>query len=218
MTSPHHRTSQFPPWLRYAAIAWLCLWLVVYERTWGVLNFLHLSDVSMILFCVGVAANSTLLISSQAVASLLVNAMWTLDTCWRLFLKHHLMGGTEYLFDTRYSLAVRLISLFHILIPLLLLWALYRSGYDRRGWRLQCAISLPAFIASRFAPAAENINFAFADPFFRRSWGPAPVHITVVFLFMVWVVYLPTHLVLKHLFPSPTESPESIERGAPPPA
>jgi hypothetical protein len=200
---PQGRVVQLPLWLRCASIAWLCVWLVVYERTWGILNFLHLSDISMMLICIGVAANSILLLSSQAVASLLVDAVWTLDAAWRLFLGHHLIGGTEYLFDTHYSLAVRLISLFHIVIPFLLLWALYVFGYDRRAWLLQCAIALPVFIASRFAPASENINFAFADPFLHRSLGPAPLHVAITFLFMAVAVYLPTHLLLRGLFPAP---------------
>jgi hypothetical protein len=209
MTSPQGRVAHFPLWLRCGAIVWLCVWLVVYERTWGMLNFLHLSDISMILICVGVAANSILLLSSQAVASLLINAVWTLDAAWRLFLGRNLIGGTEYLFDTQYALAVRLISLFHIVIPFLLLWALYVFGYDRRAWLLQCAISLPFFIASRFAPSSENINFAFADPFFHRSLGRASVHVAITFLSMAFVVYLPTHLLLKHLFPPPPPSREA---------
>jgi hypothetical protein len=86
-------------------------------------------------------------------------------------------------------------------MPPLLLWALYRAGYDRRGWALQSAIALPVFVASRFTLESVNMNFAFADPFFRRSWGPAPVHLLVTWLFMVFVVYLPTHLLLKHFFP-----------------
>jgi hypothetical protein len=206
MSPRQERAFRFPLWLRCAAIIWLSIWLALYERTWGMLNFLHLSDVSMMLICIGVAFNSVLLLSSQAVATLFVNTMWALDAAWRLFLGHHLIGGTEYLFDTHYSVAVRLISLFHIVIPFLLLWALCLFGYDRRAWLLQCAISLPVFIASRFAPASENINFAFADPFFHRSLGLAPVHVAITFLFMAFVVYLPTHFLLERLFPAPGQS------------
>jgi len=198
--APRRAPAPFPLALRIAALLWLALWFVVYWRTWGALNFLHLSDISVILTCIGVATNSVLLLSSQAVASILPDALWTLDVCWRLVFHRHLVGGTEYLFDPQYPLWVRLITLFHVVMPPLLLWIFHREGYDRRAWTLQCAISLPAFIASRFAPAAQNINFAFADPFFRRSWGPAPLHIAVVFLFMALVVYLPTHLLLTRLF------------------
>jgi hypothetical protein len=88
-------------------------------------------------------------------------------------------------------------------MPPLLLWALHRSGYDRRGWALQSAIALPVFIASRFASPADNINFAFTDPLFHRAWRPAPVYIAVIFLLTVFAAYLPTHLLLKRLFPPP---------------
>ena len=91
-------------------------------------------------------------------------------------------------------------------MPPLLLWSLYRLGYDRRGWKLQCAIALPLFIAARFTAAAQNINFAFSDPFVHRAWGPPAVHVIISWLFMVFVVYLPTHLLLKHFFAAPANT------------
>jgi hypothetical protein len=184
---------------------WFLIWLPAYWRTWGAANFLHLCDIAMILACVGVWSNSALLISSQAVSALLVGMVWALDAGSTFFLGRHLLGGTEYLFDTSYPLWVRLLTLFHAALPVLLLWALHQIGYDRRGWALQSAIALPIFVASRFTSPAQNINFAFTDPFFHRAWGPAPVHIATSWLFMVLVVYLPTHLLLKWLFPPPQD-------------
>jgi hypothetical protein len=46
-----------------------------------------------------------------------------------------------------------------------------------------------------------NINYVFTDPFFHRAWGPAPLHLTAVLLFLMLVVYLPTHLLLARVFP-----------------
>jgi hypothetical protein len=203
MTSPLQNQRKLPLWIRWAALAWLVFWFTVYWRSWGALNFLHLCDIAEILACVGFAADNALLLSSQAVASLFVDAAWALDAGWTALSGHHLASGIEYLFDPSHALWVRLLSLFHLALPVLLLWAVHCLGYDRRGFLLQLGIALPAFIASRFAPAAQNINYAFADPFFNRSWGPAPVHIVVIFLFMLAVVYLPTHLILKRLFPPP---------------
>jgi hypothetical protein len=196
----------FPDWLSWTALAWLVIWAAIYWHTWGAANFLHLSDIAMILTCLGLWSNSALLISSQAVASLAVDTVWTLDVVWKSLFGRYLMGGTEYLFDTRYPLWVRLITLFHLVMPPLLLWALHRSGYDRRGWILQSAVALPVFIASRYTSPAQNTNFVFADPFFHRAWGPAPVYVAIAFLFMLLVVYFPTHLLLKRLFPPPRGS------------
>jgi hypothetical protein len=177
-----------------------------YWRTWGASNFLQLCDIAVLLTCIGFWADSRLLISSQAVSSLLVDLVWTLDASWRLLLGRHLLGGTEYFFDARYPLWVRLLSLFHIVMPPLFLWTLHRAGYDRRGFALQSLIALLVFIASRFTSPAKNMNFAFTDPFFHRSWGPPPVHVAISFLFMVIVVYLPTHLVLKKVCGRPQDA------------
>jgi hypothetical protein len=204
MISTPAAQARLPKELRWAMLAWLLVWFPAYWHTWGAANFLHLCDIAVILTCLGVWTSNTLLISSQAVGSLLVDAVWALDAGWRLFLGHGLLATTDYLFDAHYPLWIRLLTLFHLAMPPTLLWTLSRTGYDRRGWRLQSAIALVAFIASRFTSRAENINFAFVDPFIHKSWGPPPVHVAVSVLFMMCVVYLPTHLALRRVFDPPT--------------
>jgi len=195
--------NQIPVWLRWTALVWLAFWLPVYWRTWGPANFLHLCDIAVILTCIGLWFNSTLLISSQAVASLLANTAWLIDAGSGLLLPHPLIPGTESLSDPHYPLWIRLLSLYHLAMVPLVLWAVARMGYDRRGWVLQSAIALPAFVAARFTSPADNINFAFSAPFFHRQIGPVPVHVAASWLFMVVVAYLPTHAVLKRVFRSP---------------
>lgn len=192
-----------PRWVRWASILWLIVWFPIYWRAWGAANFLHLCDIAVILSCAGLFLENSLLLSSQAVSSLIINFIWTLDAAWRLILGRHLVGGTEYLFDAHFALGVRLLSLFHIALPLILLWALFRTGYDRRAFALQSAIALGALAASRWASAAANINYAFRDPFFHRAWGPAPLHLAITFLALAAVVYWPTHQALKRIFPQP---------------
>ena len=209
MPSNSFAHQEIPAWLRWSALLWLLIWFPTYWHTWGAANFLHLCDVAVILTCVGLWTSNALLISSQAVSSLLIDFTWALDAACRFFLGHHLIGGTEYLFDSRFSLAVRLLSLFHLVMPPLLLWSLHRLGYDRRAWPLQSAIAIAIFIASRFTDPAKNLNFAFRDAFFHRAWGPAPVHIAISLLLLFFGAYLPTHLLLMSLFPPPPPTPES---------
>jgi hypothetical protein len=154
----------------------------------------------------GLWTNNSLLLSSQAVSSLLIDTAWASDAGWRFLTGHHLIGGTEYLFDAKFPLWVRLLSLFHAVMPFLFLWALHRLGYDRRGWITQCLIAIPVVVLARLISTPQtNINYVFTDPFFHRAWGPAPLHLTAVLLFLMFVVYLPTHLLLMRLFPSPQD-------------
>ncbi|MGH9740292.1 MAG: hypothetical protein ACRD4X_17150 [Candidatus Acidiferrales bacterium] len=195
----------FPGWARWGALAWLALWIPVYWHAWGAANFVHLCDIAVILTCVGLWTDNALLISSQAVSSLLVDAMWAVDAAGAAANGHHIFGGTEYLFDPSHALWVRLLSVYHVAMIVVLLWALRRTGYDRRGWALQAWIVAGAFVAARFTPAAQNSNFAYRLPVVNRPFGPAPVHVAVSILFMIFVVYWPTHWALKKLFVRPAD-------------
>lgn len=203
MASNPPNQQKFPLTLRWAALLWLILWFVVYWRTWGAANFIHLCDIAVILTCIGLWTNNSLLLSSQAVSSLFIDITWSFDAGYRYFFGRQLIGGTDYLFDLRFPLWIRLLSLFHVILPILLLWALHRRGYDRRGWALQSAIVLLAFVAARFTSPDENINFAFREPFHHHAWSPAALHVGLSVLFMCIVVYLPTHLLLQRMFPPP---------------
>ncbi|MGH9716287.1 MAG: hypothetical protein ACRD4R_06125 [Candidatus Acidiferrales bacterium] len=202
LTARHARKA-FPAWVRWGGLAWLAVWFPVYWRVWGPANFVHLCDIAVILTCIGLWTNNALLLSSQAVSSLVVDAMWAVDAIAAGGFGRHVFGGTEYLFEPSHALWVRLLSLYHVALPLLLLWAVYRTGYHRRGWALQAGIVAAAFVAARFTPAAQNINFAYRLPVVNRPFGPAPVHVAVSIVFMIFVVYWPTHWVLRKFFPAP---------------
>lgn len=196
-----NRRVQFPI-LRWASLAWLAVWLPFYARGWGWTNFLHICDIAMLLGVLGLWLGSPLLLSSQAVAVLVPDAAWCLDAAWHLLFGHSLFGGTEYMWDHTIPLFLRLLSLYHVALPLVLIWAVARTGYDRRGLWLGMATFSVALIASRLAPASQNINFAFLDPFLGRAWGPAPIHLAVILAGATMLGFLPTHLALRR-FPPP---------------
>jgi hypothetical protein len=192
-------THPFPV-LRWVALAWIAVWLPAYVRVWGWANLLHLCDIAVILACAGLWWGSPLLISSQAVSSLVAGVLWSMDVGWRLATGRYLVGGTEYMWDAHYPLVVRLLSLFHIGMPIAMLWGLRKVGYDRRGLATQSGIAAGLLIVSRFLPTSLNLNYAYQDPLLHRAWGPAPVHLGVTFIMLVAVLYWPTHVLLRRLF------------------
>jgi hypothetical protein len=197
--SPH--APLFPLWVRWVSLLWVAVWVPSYALYWGWANFLHLCDVAVLLTCIGFARGDMLLLSSQAVSSLIGDLLWCLDSGWRLFAGRHLTGGTEYMWDARFPLWVRLLSLFHVVLPMLLLAALHRAGYDRRALLLQSEIALVLLVASRFLGPARNLNYAFADPVFHRALGPPFVHLTLIFAVLSGIIYCPTHVLLVRAFP-----------------
>jgi hypothetical protein len=195
-------TTLFPV-LRRVGLLWVAVWLPAYICAWGWANLLHLCDLAVILGCAGLWWGGPLLVSSQAVSSLAAGIIWFLDVGWRLVTGRFLVGGTEYMWDTRVPLWIRLLSSFHIGLPLALLWAMRKIGYDRRALGLQAAIGGGVLILSRCLPPALNMNYAYQDPLFHRAWGPAPVHLAVIFVGMVGLLYWPMHLLMSRMYPAP---------------
>jgi hypothetical protein len=189
------------PVLRWAALAFVLVLVSAYATAYGPANFVFLCNLSVFLTAIGLWTGSRLLLSSQAVGLLAIATAWTLDLALRLLLGRHLIGGTEYMWDPRFPLATRLLSFYHVAVSAVLLYALRRLGYDRRGYLLQSAIAVAAVAAGRLCGPAANVNHAFVDPVFRRAWGGAVSHVAVVAGTLVLVVYPLTHLALARWLP-----------------
>jgi hypothetical protein len=179
------------------------VWVPAYAATWGWSNFLAICDVAAALTCLGLLLRSRLVISGQALAAILPGALWAADVLARVTTGRHLFGGTEYMWLASVPLGVRLLSLFHLGLPVLLLLLLRRVGYDRRALAFEAALMIPLLVLTRlFVPAAKNLNYAFRAPFGNLTFGPAPLHLVVAWLVFVLAVFLPTHLVLRRVFHS----------------
>ncbi len=186
--------------VRWGALIWMLTWLPLYTWYWGWRNMLHLCDVSVVVACLGLFFRQPLLVSSQALLAPLVGVLWSLDVGWRIATGHHLVGGTEYMWDANYPLGVRLLSCFHIVLPLVLLWMVRELGYDRRALLLQTVIAGALLIVSRFLSPQLNMNYAFQDPLLHRAWGPVPLHLAVILAGCLLIFFWPTHLVLLRRF------------------
>jgi len=139
-----------------------------------------LCDVAVILGCAGLWWGSSLLISSQAVSSLAAGLFWSIDIAWRLVMGRFLVGGTSTCGIHVYRLGAAPFELSH------------RSSHGAALGHAENRIRPPRsgvagsnrgglFVASRFLPSGFNMNYVYQDPLFHRSWGPAPVHLAVIF-------------------------------------
>lgn len=189
--------------LRWFAALWLLTYVPAYAWAYGWMNFIFLCNVGVIVTAFALIAGNRLLLSSQAIAAPVIAVSWALDAGWKLVTGDYLFGGTAYMWNGQLPLYARLLSLYHLAWPVLLYYAMRRLGYDRRGWALQAVIAaLLMLVARLFSPAAANINFAFAAPFFDRPLGPAPLHLLLSWLILAGAGYGLTHALCCRLFPS----------------
>jgi len=101
------------------------------------------------------------------------------------------------MFDPSIPLFLRLLSLFHVVTPPLLLWGIWRLGYDRRGWLFQTLTACVVVPVNYLWRPQFDVNWA-RGPFFREQHAmPGPLYLLVYLLAITGVVYFPTHLLLQ---------------------
>jgi len=149
------------------------------------------------LIAIGLWLESSLIFSWQATGLLLFQTLYSIDLIGTLITGGHLIGGTEYMFDPHVPLWVRLVSLFHVIVPLLLLWGVWRLGYDRRGWKYQTALTWIVVPINYFWRPQFNVNWARGLFFTQQRLVPGPVYLLAYLIIVPMAVYWPTHLILQ---------------------
>ncbi len=171
-----------------------------YWRHYGPANFLWFSDIALFLTTVALWLESPLVASMQAVSVALLEFVWAIDFLTRLATGVRLVGLADYMFRPENPLFIRGLSLFHLWLPPLLLWMVWRLGYDSRAWMAQTLLAWVILLVRYFVTdPAENVNWVFG-PKEKRQTRMAPwLYLVLVMIFFPACVYFPTHLALRAL-------------------
>ena len=188
---------RLPLWLRIAWTAWVLAWAPLYWRQYGAQNFLYFCDLGNILIALGLWLESPLLFSWQACGLLLFQALFIVDLGGALLAGRHFIGGTEYMFDPHLSLFMRMLSLFHVVTPPVLLWGIWRLGYDNRGWKLQSLTTWVVVPINYFWRPQYDVNWARGLSFHEQHVVPGLVYLAAYLVLVPVLVYWPTHLLLQ---------------------
>ena len=192
--------------------AFMAVLVRVYWHTYGATNFLFFCDVALYLTLIAVWTERSIFASAAAVGILLPQFFWQIDFLCGLF-GYFPLGMTNYMFDPRLTLFARGLSFFHFWLPLLLLYIIYRLGYDTRAfftWTilavlllLICYFLMPAPYPSSIEEGAiVNINYVYGmsetEP---QNYMPPLAWLGCLLVGLPLLVYLPTHLFLRTVMP-----------------
>jgi hypothetical protein len=217
------RTARIPLWLKILYTAFMCVLIPIYWKSYGPRNFLYFCDVALLVTLPAMWLENRLLVSMQAVAILLPQILWVVD-----FAVQGLTGGgvgmTAYMFNPHLPLFARGLSLFHGWLPFLLFYLVWRLGYDRRAFMLQCVCGITLLLLCYFftpappAPASDpnaavNINYVFGlSDAERQHWMAPQLWLAMLLVAFPTVFYLPTHLVLSKVFAASREMEPALAR------
>lgn len=197
------RRALIPLRIKISYTLFVAVLVPVYWTRFGPAHFLWASDIALFVMLIALWCENRLLTSMIATAVLLPELGWNLDFFTRLIAGRGLtsLDATAYMFNPAQPLWLRGLSLFHVFLPVLIVWMLYRLGYDRRALlaaTLLCWVVLS--VTYLFTDPAKNINWVF-------GWGnqlqiglPAPLYLAGLMLLYPLCICLPTHLALQKAF------------------
>ena len=181
--------------------AFVCYLIPVYLKQYGPGNFLWFSDIALLLLVPALWLESKLLFSTLAVSVVLLELLWNFDFFVRLFTGKKVVGLSAYMFDSSIKKSIRVLSLFHVVLPPLILYYVYRFGYDTRAFVVQTVIAWIVLLLSYFfTHRSDNVNWVFAFGNTRQTAVSNGFHLALLAIAFPLVIYLPSHLILKRLF------------------
>lgn len=192
-----------PEWFKIAYTLAVLAFIVLYWRRYGPANFLWFSDIAFIGAAPAMWLESPLAAGLLACMVLLPEVLWNVDYVLRLLLRRRITGLTEYMFDPSIPLWLRGVSLFHVPLPLVLLWLVAAYGYPAMSLVVSVGVGGMVLILSFLCATPEkNINWVYG-PARVQERLPRPVYLGLQYVALVALVFVPTHWLLGWLFPAP---------------
>ncbi len=185
--------ARLPLWLKLAYTAFFLAWVPVILHAYGPRNFLWLCNVCNFLLVYGVWRESRLVFSSQLLAVFLTDLVWSVDVLTWALSGSFPLGFATYMANAELPLVARALSLYHVAMPVMLVFGVRRLGYDCRALGFQAlltALVLP--ITLLLSPQDWNINWVWG-PGFVQTWMPAWAWVALAILGYPIVLYLPVH-------------------------
>lgn len=192
-----------PRWLKLLYLLYVLLLVPSYLFEYDLLQFLWFSNIAFLVTAVAIWRENALLASMMAVGALIPDLVWNISFWLGLLFEIDPVPVTAYLFDRNIPLHLRLLSLYHVPLPLLLVWLVYRLGYDRRALLWQTLLGWTVL----------TFCFFFTEPRRNVNWSHGYDQIDLVrispglWLFLLLssiflVAYLPADRLLNRFFGS----------------
>lgn len=185
--------------IKLAYTLFLLVLLPVYWAHYGPRNFLWFSDIALLGMGAALWLESGLLASMMMLAVLLPELAWNLDFLGRLLGGHRMFGMSAYMFEATRPRFLRALSLFHVPLPIGLVWLVVRLGYDRRAWLYQSLLALVVLPVSYWlTDPKENVNWVHGlgkPQTALRPWA----YLALLIIAFSLLLYLPPHLAFVYL-------------------
>ena len=193
-------TSKLSLWLKIPYTVFVAILVIIYWRQYGPQNFLWGCDIALFCGLLALWKEWALPASMGILITLIPDLIWNLDLLLRLFGVDMLgVNATAYMLNPVTPLFVRLLSLFHLFLAPVLLWIIYRLGYDSRALLWQVVLTVLVLpISYVISDPVRNINWVHGFGAMTTPWPSGLAHVAIVIILVTILFYMPTHMLMKY--------------------
>lgn len=190
--------TEIPLYIKLAYTALVLIVILVYWKSWGPKNFLWFSDVAFFGLAVALWIKSPLIASIMIVMTILVEVAWHVDLLINLVVGKSPFGITDYMRNDDQPLFVRLLSMFHTPMLVLMIYLLAIWGYIPEGFYYAMMLAVLVFFLTWLAKPQENINWIYGfKGINRKSLGK--YYLVIIIAGYLFLFVLPTHFLLINI-------------------
>jgi len=190
-----------PLWLKVAWTAMVLVIVLIYWRHRGPANFLWFSDIAFLALVPGLWLESTFIVSLTACMVVIPEMLWSVSFFGRLLRLPNLTGIADYMFDQGTPLWLRAVSMFHVPLLAVIIWAPWRLGYDAGVYPWVVLNSWIVLLLTRWLTTPKpNINHVYRLPVAAGANLTPVQHMLVLMIAVPLVLQLPGHLLLWVMF------------------
>jgi hypothetical protein len=111
-----------PLWLKIIYSVFVAILVPIYWKQYGPANFLWFSDIALLTMLPALWLENALLVSMMALSILLLELVWNIDFWTQLVTGKSMVALSAYMFEPNIPLFIRGLSLFHVALPVLVVF------------------------------------------------------------------------------------------------
>jgi hypothetical protein len=193
ITSKLH--NDIPLWIKIPYTLLAAIILPVYWYKYGVTNFLWFSDIAFFVMVYALWAQNRLAASMMAIGVLPLETLWMIS----FFTGGDFLGMANYMFDPALPLWLRGLSLFHFPLPAVVIYMIWRFGYDARALYPQIILSLGVIALTHLLTAqSDNVNIIY-PPQGLQDIVPLHIYLWGMPVVLIICVIIPMHFLLRKI-------------------
>jgi hypothetical protein len=172
-----------------------------YTYHYGLLNFLWFSDIALFMILLALWLNSSLLMGMSLVLTFFMEACWSIDFFYQFITGNTLLDIASYMFDPSLAIYLRVLSLFHLLLPVIPIIYLRNWGYHSKTLPYTIALFWFTILVSYLlTPIHLNINWVHYPSIYNWQEISQATWLCMLLVLYPLLIMLPKDYIFRKIF------------------